>query len=115
MSQTGKSAPTKITQRTPADLTFTWPDERECTLTLRLLRDECPCASCKGENILGKVYKPLSLPMFTPGMYELAALEPVGNYAIQITWRDGHHTGIYTWEYIHMLCAEGEAGGRSPA
>ncbi|MBZ0307403.1 MAG: DUF971 domain-containing protein, partial [Anaerolineae bacterium] len=28
----------------------------------------------------------------------------VGNYALQFTWDDGHHTGIYTWEYLLRLC-----------
>jgi len=46
-------------------------------------------------------------------MYELGSLEPIGNYAIQITWRDGHHTGIYTWEHLHLLCAEARRRGTS--
>ena len=31
---------------------------------------------------------------------------PVGNYAIQILYDDGHDTGIYSWEYLYELgCA----------
>ncbi|WP_404382502.1 gamma-butyrobetaine hydroxylase-like domain-containing protein [Caenispirillum salinarum] len=30
-------------------------------------------------------------------------VEPVGNYAIRILFDDGHHTGIYTWTYLHEL------------
>jgi DUF971 family protein len=33
----------------------------------------------------------------------LLALEPVGNYAVQPTFSDGHESGIYTWEYLHFL------------
>lgn len=99
-------APTKIQQSSPMELSFTWPDGSQCTLGLKFLRDECPCAGCKGEVILGKVYMPTLLPTFTPGMYELSSISPVGSYGIQITWKDGHHTGIYHWEYIHLLCAE---------
>ena len=33
----------------------------------------------------------------------LVALEPVGNYAVQPTFSDGHESGIYTWEYLHFL------------
>ena len=40
----------------------------------------------------------------TEGMYDLAGVEPVGSYAIQISWKDGHRTGIYTWEYLALLC-----------
>ena len=29
---------------------------------------------------------------------------PVGNYAIQPEWKDGHHTGLYTWPYLRGLC-----------
>ena len=30
--------------------------------------------------------------------------EMVGNYALQPFWNDGHHTGLYTWEYLKRLC-----------
>jgi len=28
------------------------------------------------------------------------SITPVGNYAVQITWSDGHSAGIYTWELL---------------
>ena len=96
--------PTAITQPTPQELTLAWSDGQAYTLTLQQLRDACPCASCKGESILGVYYPPVKLPMFAPGMYDVEAIEPVGSYAIQIRWRDGHHTGIYTWEQLRGLC-----------
>ena len=34
---------------------------------------------------------------------ELAALEPVGNYAVQPRFSDGHETGIFSWQYLHFL------------
>jgi DUF971 family protein len=30
-------------------------------------------------------------------------IEPVGNYAIGIYFDDGHHTGIYSWQYLYDL------------
>ena len=33
----------------------------------------------------------------------LTALEPVGNYAVQPHFSDGHSTGIFTWDYLHFL------------
>ena len=30
-------------------------------------------------------------------------IEPVGNYAIKIFFSDGHDTGLYSWQYLHML------------
>jgi DUF971 family protein len=37
---------------------------------------------------------------------ELAALEPVGNYAVQPTFSDGHSSGIFSWEYLYFLGTE---------
>ena len=33
----------------------------------------------------------------------LTALEPIGNYAVQPTFSDGHDTGIYSWDYLYFL------------
>jgi DUF971 family protein len=34
---------------------------------------------------------------------EIRALEPVGSYAVQPAFSDGHSTGIYSWDYLHEL------------
>ena len=39
---------------------------------------------------------------------DLVALEPVGNYAVQPTFSDGHNTGIYSWDYLYQLGAQQE-------
>jgi DUF971 family protein len=36
---------------------------------------------------------------------DLVALEPVGNYAVQPRFSDGHSTGLYSWDYLHWLGA----------
>ena len=33
----------------------------------------------------------------------LTGLEPVGNYAVQPAFSDGHNTGIFTWDYLYFL------------
>ncbi|MES2128576.1 MAG: DUF971 domain-containing protein [Pseudomonadota bacterium] len=33
----------------------------------------------------------------------ITAFEPVGNYAVQPTFSDGHNTGLYSWDYLHTL------------
>ncbi len=38
----------------------------------------------------------------------LSALEPVGNYAVQPTFSDGHDSGIYSWDYLYFLGAQQE-------
>jgi DUF971 family protein len=35
---------------------------------------------------------------------DLQDLEPVGRYAIKPVWRDGHDTGLFTYEYLRELC-----------
>ena len=34
---------------------------------------------------------------------DLVALEPIGNYAVQPTFSDGHDTGIFSWDYLYFL------------
>lgn len=33
----------------------------------------------------------------------ILALEPVGNYAVQPTFTDGHSSGIFSWDYLYFL------------
>ena len=33
----------------------------------------------------------------------ISAITPAGSYAVQIDFDDGHHTGLYTWEYLYNL------------
>jgi len=32
---------------------------------------------------------------------EIKAVEPVGNYAVQLAFSDGHNTGIYSWDILY--------------
>lgn len=84
-------------------LLINWDNEKETNISLKYLRDECPCANCKGETILLKTFRPPKLNISTPEMYVIQKIEPVGSYAIQISWKDGHNTGIYSWEYLQKL------------
>ncbi|MDP1656960.1 MAG: DUF971 domain-containing protein [Hylemonella sp.] len=34
---------------------------------------------------------------------ELVGLEPVGNYAVQPTFSDGHDSGIFSWDFLYFL------------
>ena len=96
--------PTQIKRDSAAnELRITWDDGHIAVLPIKLLRDECPCAGCKGEVLFGKVYKPAPLAIFQEGMYELANLKPMGQYGVQAIWKDGHDTGIYSWEYLRGL------------
>ncbi len=54
---------------------------------------------------MGRAYDPEHILVLTPARsYEVEHVEIVGNYALQLFWDDGHHAGIYTWEYLYRLC-----------
>jgi DUF971 family protein len=62
-----------------------------------VLRGFCPCAQCQGHS--GPI-------RFVPGGdLELVDLAEVGNYALRLTWGDGHSTGIYSFRFLRQLCA----------
>ena len=79
-----------------------WDDGHAGRHTMQSLRKNCPCATCRTgiEAREGSVV----LPILTPGQYELKSVVPVGNYALQLVWGDGHQTGIYTFEYLREIC-----------
>ncbi len=39
----------------------------------------------------------------------ITAVNPVGHYALQLEFDDGHNTGLYSWGYLYQLCTEHEA------
>ncbi len=39
----------------------------------------------------------------------ITAIKPVGNYALQLVFDDGHDTGLYSWGYLYELCREQQA------
>ncbi len=84
-----------------------WDDGRQCEYPLAGLRAACPCAECRGghEN-MGLPGSPemLNAPPPAGSSTELQSLEPVGNYALQLVWKDGHSYGIYSWDYLRELC-----------
>lgn len=103
--------PRQIKIKDKSFLFINWDQNSSSSISLKYLRDECPCANCKGETVLLKSYRPPRPTMITPEMYKIKNIETVGGYAIQISWKDGHNTGIYSWEYLKKL-AEDESSGK---
>lgn len=81
---------------------ITWMDQHQSSYGFELLRWSCPCAICRGEGGVPGVLA--STERLTPDQSTLVDVGPVGNYAMAITWKDGHSTGIYSWEYLRRLC-----------
>ena len=84
------------------ELALSWGDGEESFISLTKLRQNCPCAVCQGEpDALGRVIKPQVI--HTEKSFQLIRLTQVGGYALQLTWADGHSTGIYTFALLRTL------------
>ena len=76
---------------------------QEIAIGLKKLRKSCPCANCKGEkDVFGNVYKSTSRSLNNQS-FQISFLKKVGNYALQIFWRDNHKDGIYTFEFLKNI------------
>jgi DUF971 family protein len=96
-------APSNI-QQIGNELAIIWNDGAESYLNLELLRRACPCAGCGGEpDVLGNISRPQV--SYTAASFQLASFNLVGGYAVQPRWRDGHDTGLYTFQYLRRLSA----------
>ena len=94
-------------QRERGLMVLVWDDTTSQEIRLADLRRLCPCALCEG-NRMGQEADGLHMitadeMTATAGVNEVL---PVGRYAIQIRWDDGHDTGIYTYTYLRSLGTE---------
>jgi len=93
--------PTNI-QQIGNELAMQWNDETESYFDLQFLRRACPCAACGGEpDVLGNIMRPNV--SYSDDSFELAEFQIVGGYALQPTWKDGHNTGIYSFQYLRRI------------
>jgi DUF971 family protein len=72
-------------------------DGSEFRLPFELLRVYSPSAEVQGH---GPGQEVLQTGKRHVG---ITALEPVGNYAVQPTFSDGHESGIFSWDYLYFL------------
>ena len=78
-------------------------DGRTFRLPYEYLRVFSPSAEVRGHGPGQEVLQ------FGKRDIEIRSLEPVGSYAVQPTFSDGHATGIYSWEYLYELGIEQDA------
>jgi DUF971 family protein len=69
-------------------------------LPAEYLRVESPSAEVQGHGPSQKVL------VGGKQHVNIAAIEPVGQYAILLRFDDGHDTGIFSWRYLHELGRE---------
>ncbi|HEY1188504.1 MAG TPA: DUF971 domain-containing protein [Gemmata sp.] len=91
-------------KREGAGLKIEWSDGVTTVAAFQVLRAKCPCATCNEER--GKPVDPFRI--LTPqevaaGAPAPVAMTPVGRYAYQIKWNDGHDTGIYPLALLREL------------
>jgi len=104
-----KPTSVKIHVTTGSGVDIVWSDGHSSHYDFPYLREHCPCATCNEErhnkDKFGQsVGSPAAVfPMFKPKASARAA-KPIGNYAIQITFSDGHSTGIYSFDHLRTVC-----------
>lgn len=83
-------------------LTIAFDDNSEHTFSAEYLRVESPSAEVQGHNPTER--------QTVPGKREVGIMQidPVGNYAVRITFDDLHSTGIYSWDFFKQLAGEHE-------
>lgn len=86
-----------------------WEDASASRLPFKFLRGRCPCAACVNEHTGERTF---DIDQVEDDIMPVA-LAHSGNYALKISWSDGHKTGLYTWEYLQQLDQELTAAIRS--
>jgi len=95
-----------MTERIPTGITLhqksrvleiAFSDGRSFRLPYEFLRVYSPSAEVRGHGPGQEVLQ------VGKRNVEIRALEPVGSYAVQPQFSDGHNTGIYSWEYLYEL------------
>jgi DUF971 family protein len=71
----------------------------ECMLSCEFLRVYSPSAEVRGH---GPGQETLQIHKENVGIENI---EPIGQYAIKLSFSDGHNTGIYSWDYLYELAA----------
>jgi DUF971 family protein len=111
------AVPTGIARLTdsgnPGGIEITWSDGARLIYTSRLLRDACPCATCR-EKRVAPVSGPNPLQVLSAAEVAplaITGMKPVGQYAYSIEFSDGHSTGIYTLEYLRELGTPARGSG----
>jgi DUF971 family protein len=91
-------SPKVIRRSDPTRVEIEWNDGWKSVWTPAQLRGLCPCAQCVSETTGVRMIDPGAIP----ADLRQSDLAMVGNYAITMRFSDGHHTGIFTFEYLRV-------------
>jgi DUF971 family protein len=101
-----KPQPTALRLSPRRSLEIEWSDGRKMDYPFKTLRDACPCATCrekkraaegKPKNLLNILAAEETVPL------AVADMRPVGNYAYNIAFSDGHSSGLFTIELLREI------------
>lgn len=112
-----KPSSVKVHVTSGAGVDIVWSDGHSSHYDFIYLRDLCPCALCnddRNKKAAAETASPSprpsatissspALPMFKPKPRAQSAAK-IGAYAVQITFTDGHSTGIYSFDYLRTIC-----------
>ena len=110
MDPTASTNPIEITvSREKREVHIRWQDGHESVYSFDLLRRKCPCALCNDQRSKEAAPGGLSLtvlsgPVVKAGEIQVTEVKPVGRYAINFVWSDGHDSGIYSYTFLREAC-----------
>ncbi|QDV26314.1 DUF971 domain-containing protein [Aureliella helgolandensis] len=106
--------PTALSRHDDGKLRIEWSDGSVRIYTPAKLRAICPCATCREKRSAtsGESPKPRLLPVLSIAEtqpIQVTRMRPVGNYAYNIGFSDGHDSGIFTFDFLHEVGQSPEA------
>lgn len=106
MNDCSELVPLGLKRTGQRSLEIAWSDGSVTESSYQELRNACPCATCrekkraesdKPKNPLQILSAAETVPM------EITEMRPVGNYAYNISFSDGHSSGLFTIELLRQL------------
>lgn len=112
MSETHITQPKHIDLKKDKALTIHWADGSVSVYPIAYLRRLSPSADARllREEMQRNPLTVLPSSAGSTGPLRAVKAELVGNYALKITFSDGHDTGIYSWQYLHEIDPEKQGG-----
>ena len=99
--QAGSPTPQALTVHAQSRvLEISFSDGASFRIPFELMRIYSPSAEVQGHGAGQEILQT------GKRLVDLTGLEPVGNYAVQPMFSDGHNTGIFSWDYLYFLGAQ---------
>ena len=101
--------PVDIQRDGDAAIVIQWSDDKTTRWTAGELRRSCPCATCRekkrADSKAAESKGPMMLPVLSAAEaqpLQIESMRPVGSYAYNIAFTDGHSSGIFSFVLLHQ-------------